>query len=184
MSRILAAHFQLQDEIEQARVALLEAGFPADQISTFYVNQPGQHHQIPTGGDRDASPGAKETPQGVAQGMAAGGAVGAAIGAATAVVTGPVGPAVGALVGAHIGSLYSFSDMKPAGAAEEGGENRDQPRQAGMLIAVALGVDSDYQRALEVLRGRGGERIEVADGTIRDGDWSDFDPLAPPRLVS
>lgn len=183
MSRIIAAHFQLQDQIEQARLALLGAGFDVDRISAFYVNQPGQHDQLPMGGDRNESPGAKDTPQGVAQGMAAGGAVGAVVGAATAMVSGPAGPALGALVGAHIGSLYSFSDMKPAGAAEKGGENHVEPRQAGMLIAVALQNEQEQPRALDVLRGLGAERIEEADGSIVHGDWSDFDPLVPPRLL-
>lgn len=184
MSRIIAAHFQLQDQIDKARAALAGAGFATDRISAFYVNQPGQHNQLSMGGDRDESPGAKETPQGVAQGMAAGGAVGAAVGAAAAVVTGPVGPVVGALVGAHIGSLYSFSDMKPAGAAEEGGENHLEPRQAGMLIAVVVDDDQQQTHALGVLRQLGGERVEEAEGTIRGGDWIDFDPLAAPRLLS
>lgn len=181
MSRIIAGHFELQDQIQQARHALLAAGFGAERISAFYVNQPGQHDAYPIGGDQADSPGAKETPQGVAAGLTGGAIAGAALGAATAVVTGPAGPAIGALVGAHVGSLYSFNKMKPAGAPEAGGENAVPPRQAGMLIAVALDDDAEQQRALGVLQQLGAERIEQARGTIRDGDWSDFDPLAPPQ---
>lgn len=184
MSHILAGHFQLQEQIDHARNALLSAGFPDNRISAFYVNQPGQHDTYALGGDRDNSPGAKETPQGVAAGLSGGAVAGAALGAAAAVVAGPVAPVVGALVGAHVGSLYSFNHMKPAGEAEAGGENRVEQRQAGMLIAVALGDEGERERALGVLQQLGAERIEEAQGTIRDGDWSDFDPLAPPHPVS
>ena len=184
MSRILAGHFQLQDQINEARAALVQAGFPDDQISAFFVNQPGQHDLYELGGDRDKSPGAKETPDALVKGTATGGALGALVGAATSVVTGPVGPVVGALVGAHVGSLYSFNKLKDAGEGEAGGENRIEPRKAGMLVAVVLGDDADETRALEVLHRLGADHIEQAVGTIRAGDWTDFDPLSLPRLVT
>lgn len=180
MSDIIAGHFQLQDQIEQARAALVQAGFANERISAFFVNQPGQHDTYEYGGDREKSPGAKETPAGVGKGVAVGGAVGAAIGAATAIVTGPAGPVVGALVGAHVGSLYSLNSMKEAGEAEEGGENRAEPRKPGMLIAVALADAAERERALGVLRSLGADHLEQAQGTIANGDWSDFDPLSTP----
>lgn len=43
MSRIIAGHFQLQDQIDAARAALNQAGFADSRISAFFVNQPGQH---------------------------------------------------------------------------------------------------------------------------------------------
>lgn len=192
MSRILAGHFQLQDQIAQARAALIAAGFAAPRISAFYVNQPGQHDLYRLGGDRDISPGARETPRGVTRGVAAGGALGAALGAASAVVTGPAGPLLGALVGAHVGSLYSLHSMKEAGEAEAGpaaprqaGPGRAAPdvqdaaaHPPGMLIAVALDDETQAALALALLRGLGAEYIEQAEGTISDGDWVDFDPLA------
>ena len=182
MSMILAGHFQLQDQIVQARRALIDVGFSGEQISAFYVNQPGQHDLYEYGGDRKNSPGAKETPEGVTVGVAAGGMLGAAIGVAASLVTGPAGPVVGALVGAHVGSLYSLHKMKEAGESEEGDENRAEPRKAGMLIAVALAGQPDEQRALDVLHGLGADHIERADGTIVGGDWTDFDPLSLPSL--
>jgi hypothetical protein len=184
MSRILAGRFQLQDQIDAARNALIAAGFPEDRISAFYVNQPGQHDTYGIGGDREKSPGAKETPEGVAKGVTAGGAVGAAVGAAASVVTGPIGPVVGALVGAHVGSLYSFNSLKEKGEGEEGGENLHRPREAGMLIAVALDEEAQGQRALDVFRELGALHVEQAEGTISAGDWSDFDPLSTPRMLS
>lgn len=185
MSTIVAGHFQLQDQVEQARNELMRAGFPEDRISAFYLNQPGQHDMTPIGGDRILSPGAEESPEGVVEGAATGGAVGAAIGAATAVVTGPAGPIVGGLVGAHVGSLYSLSKMKERGQSEEGGhgENMYEPRRAGMLVAVAFDQPEDENRALEVLHRLGSDHIERAQGTIRNGDWTDFDPLSLPVLI-
>jgi hypothetical protein len=183
MSTIIAGHFQTQEEIDRARSELVGAGFHEDNISGFFVNQPGQHDMTPIGGDNLQSPGAKETPEGVLEGAAAGGAVGLAIGAATSVVTGPVGPIVGGLVGAHVGSLYSFSKMKEKGEAEEGGENRAEPRKAGMLLAVALGDAGQETRVLEVMRDLGAHHIERAEGSIVDGDWVDFDPLSTPSII-
>lgn len=185
MSTIVAGHFQLQDQVEHARHELMRAGFPEEQISAFYLNQPGQHDLTAIGGDRALSPGAKESPMGVAEGAAAGGAVGAAIGAVTAVVTGPAGPIVGGLVGAHVGSLFSLSKMKEAGEGEAGGrgENHYAPRKAGMLVAVAFDEPEQEQRALEVLQRLGSDHIERAHGTIEQGDWTDFDPLSLPELI-
>ena len=93
MSRIIAGHFQLQEQIDAARAALNQAGFPDSRISSFFVNQPGQHDLHELGGDRDMSPGAKETPEGIAEGAAVGAAVGAGVGAVAVAVAGPIGPA-------------------------------------------------------------------------------------------
>ncbi|MES2319443.1 MAG: hypothetical protein V4631_18335 [Pseudomonadota bacterium] len=185
MSNIVAGHFQLQDQIEHARNELMRAGFAEDRISSFFLNQPGQHDMTAIGGDRDKSPGAEESQLGVVEGAAAGGAVGAAIGLATSVVTGPLGPAVGGLVGAHVGSLYTLSTMKEAGEGEAGGtgENRFEPRKPGMLVAVAADGPGDEEKALEVLRRLGSDHIERAHGTIEQGDWTDFDPLSLPVLI-
>lgn len=191
MSRIVAAHFQLQDEVDAARAALVRAGFPDSRISAFFVNQPGQHDMHALGGDRDMSPGAKETPEGIAEGAAVGAAVGAGVGAAAVLVTGPIGPVVGALVGAHVGSLYSFNKMKGAGESEEvepgegsPHENLRRPRQPGMLIAVAADSDEEGERALATLRQLGARDLEQAEGRIVNGDWEDFDPLSIPVRVA
>lgn len=180
MTTIIAGHFQLQDEIADARLALLGAGFAAERISSFYVNPPGQHDMYELGGDHDKSPGAKESDAGVVQGGAAGAVAGAVIGGATIPVTGPVGPVVGALVGAHVGSLYSLHKMKDAGEPEEGGHNVQAPRKAGMMIAVAVSGAEQEQQALAVLRRLGARDIERAEGSISAGDWRDFNPNSLP----
>lgn len=184
MSTIIAGRFQLQEEVDRARSALIDAGFDADRISGFYLSQPGQHDMTPIGGDNIESPGAKETPEGVVKGVATGGAVGAAVGAATSPVTGPLGPIVGGLVGGHVGSLFSFSKMKERGEAEEGGENAVAPRQAGMLVAVAFD-DADLEsRAVDLLRQLGAHHLERARGNIVGGDWADFDPASLPDAIA
>lgn len=183
MSMIIAGHFQLHEEVERARRALLDAGFANERISGFYLSQPGQHDQTPIGGDHMQSPGAKETPEGVVKGAGAGAAVGVVAGAATAPVTGPIGPVVGSLVGAHVGSLFSFSKMKEAGEAEEGGRAPVENRHAGMLVAVAFDDSSLEARAVDLLRGLGATQIERAKGNIVDGDWADFDPASPPDII-
>lgn len=191
MSRIFAGHFQLQDEVDAARAALVGAGFADSRISAFFVNQPGQHDLHELGGDRDMSPGAKETPEGIAEGAAVGAAVGAGVGAVAVAVAGPIGPVVGALVGAHVGSLYSFNKMKGAGESEEvepgegsPHENVRRPRQPGMLIAVAVDGDAEGERALATLRQLGAQDLEQAEGSIVNGDWEDFDPLSIPVRVA
>lgn len=192
MSTIIAGHFQLQEEVERARQQLLSAGFAEERISAFFVNQPGQHDMTPIGGDHQLSPGAADTPAGVAEGAAAGVVVGAAVGATSAPVTGPFGAIVGALVGAHIGSLFSFSKMKNKGEAETAGDNADRVRKSGMLVAVALAdgtaasaaAAADEGGAIDALRRVGAHHIERAAGTIVGGDWIDFDPLSEPQLIA
>ena len=185
MSTIVAGHFQLQDQINQARNELMNAGFAEDQISSFFLNQPGQHDMTVIGGDRIQSPGAAESPLGVVEGAATGGAIGAALGLVTTPVTGPVGPVVGGLLGAHVGSLYSLTKMKEAGEQEKGGtgENLFEPRKPGMVVAVAADGPGDEEKALEVLHRLGSDHIERAHGTIEHGDWTDFDPLSTPVLI-
>ena len=185
MSTIIAGHVQLQEDVERARRALVDAGFDADRVSGFYVSQPGQHDTTPIGGDNILSPGAKETPEGVVKGVATGGVVGAAIGAATVPVTGPLGPIVGGLVGGHVGSLFSFSKMKEAGEHEKGGdENEIPPRLTGMLVAVAFDDTGLESKAVDIMRQLGVQRIERAQGNIIDGDWADFDPTCRPDVIA
>jgi hypothetical protein len=183
MSIIIAGHFQLQDEVEQARRALVDAGFASERISGFYLSQPGQHDMTPLGGDHLHSPGAKESPEGVVQGAGAGAAVGAVAGAVTSTVTGPLGPVVGGLLGAHVGSLFSFSKMKEAGEKEEGGRAPLENRPAGMLVAVAFDEPALEQQAVDLLRRLGAHHIERAKGNIVDGDWADFDPSSVPDII-
>lgn len=184
MAHIIAARLQEQDQIANAVAALKDAGFNEASISSFYVNPPGQHDLFPLGGDREASPGAKEAAVGVVAGAGAGGLVGAAVGALTIPVAGPVGVVGGTLLGTYIGSLVGgLSEMKEKGESEAGGENSNAPRTSGMLVAVSVTDETSEARAVSVLQRAGGQQLELAKGHIENGDWKDFDPLEPPNFL-
>lgn len=182
MTTIIAGRFDEQSKLDQAVAALRQAGFPQDQISTFYVNPAGRHARFPIGGDHDKSPGAENSGLGTAAGTATDSIVGGIVGAATAPVTGPIGTATGALVGAHIGNLIGgLGAMKEDGEGPQ--ENPVPVRQSGLLAAVSTPVASSQSRAISILRERGAHDIEMNEGKISQGDWEDFDPAAPPRLI-
>lgn len=179
MSNIIAGRFEQQTLVEEARAEILRAGFAEDHVTTFYVSPPGQHDHTPLGGDEIESRGAEHSERGLAEGSLAGGALGATVGVATFPVLGPVGPIVGALVGAHVGNLAgSLSEM------EDDGSGTTLPyRRSGMMLAVSADDPDAEDRAIRLLRALHAQDIERAQGTIADGDWKDFNPTQPPRLV-
>ncbi|MGE5651643.1 MAG: hypothetical protein ACM34A_15725 [Bacillota bacterium] len=181
-STIIAGRFQQQTEVDDTVAELLRAGFARENISTFFVNPAGQHDTYPIGGDRMESPGAEQSRKGVATGAA----VGAAAGVAAAPFLGPVGAVTGGLVGAHVGGLVgSMSQMKEkedSGVPLDAQDPRAQ-RQSGMLVAVAVADGAQEDQAIHALRAAGAVDIERAQGTIANGDWSDFNPLDTPDLI-
>lgn len=179
MANIIAGRFDQLTSADEARAEILRAGFNEEQVTTFYVNPPGQHDMTPIGGDEIESEGAEHTERGIRKGGLAGGAVGVAVGLATMPAIGPIAPLVGALVGAHGGDLAgSLSETE-----DDGGANSLPFRRAGMMLAVTAGSQDEEERAVRVLRALNAQDIERAEGTIANGDWEDFDPLQPPRLV-
>jgi hypothetical protein len=188
MTQIIAGHFQLQEQAQQAVHQLIDAGFSEEKICSFYLNPPGQHDLYSIGGDRDKSPGAKESGDTMKRGAATGGVIGGAAGAVGVVAVGPIAPAVGALVGAHVGSLVgSLSGMKESGEAEQGeqGIERAAPvRESGMIVAVSTEQAPVEENAVNILRSLGANQIERAEGTIANGNWEDFDPLTTPTLIN
>jgi hypothetical protein len=182
MTTIIAASFEQQDLAHQAIEELQQAGFPTDHISTFYVNPAGQHSTYPVGGDHDKSTGAEDSSKGLVAGAATGGTLGAVAGAATSPVTGPIGPVVGAAVGAHVGGLVgSLSQMKDSG--EEPQEETPPLRLAGVYVATTLSDVCMEESAVNIFRSCGARSIERAQGTIKDGNWTDFDPASYPDLI-
>ena len=165
MSIIIAGRFEQQPQVATAIAALENAGVPRDHIASFYVNPPGQHDRYPIGGDYEKSPGAEQTDKGAATGVVAG----AAAGLAAAPLVGPAGPAVGAYVGALIGGMNKTED-----------ENRPHEHREGMRVAVALDDTLPEQRVLDILSAEGATDLERVEGTIKDGDWVDFNPVEPP----
>lgn len=188
MTQIIAGHFQLQEQAQHAIHQLIDAGFSEDKICSFYLNPPGQHDLFSIGGDRDKSPGAKESGDSMKRGAATGGVIGTAAGAAGMVAAGPIAPVVGGFVGAHIGSLVgTLSGMKESGESEQGehGAERAIPqRRSGMIVAVSTEQAPVDENAVDILRSVGADQIERADGTIANGNWEDFDPLATPTLIN
>lgn len=183
MSTIIAGRFEQQAAAQEAAEEFMRAGFGAERIASFYVNPRGQHDAYAYGGDHEQSPGAKES----GRGTAAGAAAGAAAGVAASPLLGPVGVVTGGLVGAHIGGLVgSMSKMKEhgeTGGNEEEAENAVPLRRSGMMVAVAIDSADQEDQVVNLLRSLGASDIERAEGTIAEGDWTDFDPVAPPELI-
>ena len=184
MAKLIVARFQEQDETAAAVAALESAGFVTATISSFYVTTPGQHDMFPMGGDSEASPGAKDAGEGAAAGAGAGGLVGGAVGVLGMPIGGPATVVGGALIGSYIGSLVgSFSEMKEKGETEADGEQQRRVRKAGMLVAVVASEESMQELAINVLQKSGGNDLELAEGHIEGGDWTDFDPRVPPNFL-
>ena len=181
MSKIIAGRFDQQTEIDSARTAFQQAGIPAERIASFFVTPAGQHDRFALGGDDDKSRGAQSSDSGVAAGgPVGGGTLGLAVGAAAFPLVGPAGLIAGALVGAHIGTLVgSLSQMD-----DDGGQNTNAVRHAGMLFAVSVPDQATEQHAVALLRDLGARDIEQSQGQILGGDWPDFDPTRPPQLVA
>ncbi len=173
MTTIISGRFAQQDQAELAIVALQRAGAPRAQITSFYVNPPGQHDLYPIGGDRDESPGAEDSDKGAAAGLGVGGVLGGTAGS----IAGPLGVVTGALVGAHVGSLV--------GSLSRTDDSTDIPplRKSGMLVAVAVSGANEEERAITTLRTANASCMERSEGQIVNGDWIDFDPLSIPQFV-
>jgi hypothetical protein len=191
MKTIMAGRFVEQAQAERAGVALEAAGCQRSQIAIFFVNPPGQHDRSGTQRDPDASAGAHHAGAGAAEGAAAGSGVGAVMGLVAVPVMGPGGPMVGAAIGAYVGSFAgALESMEAPGKVPEESvasqRNRDEaiPRKGGMLVAVSVATPLDEERAIAVLRAQGAIDIEIAQGTITESQWNDFNPLRAPQLIS
>src|SRR5450631_4633889 len=173
MERIIAARFQTVGEADAAAASM--SYIDSTDISIFHNNPPGQHGTLPMGGDEDEDPsaagaGKASATTAVSAGLAAG-AIGALGGPVVAVAAAAVGAYTGSLVGAIAG--LGAHDDKP----------HSEERRAGIMLSVRIAEPSNEKRVIATLRAEGAADIEMADGEWRDGGWSDFDPVAVPRLV-
>ena len=197
MTTVIAGRFVQQDQAETASVQLMRSGFSAQDMSLFFVNPQGQHDMHPVGGDEDESPGTHHASGGAVAGAAGGVGVGVLVGAATLPVLGPGGPLLGAAVGAYTGSLVgALNTMKKNEEQQEmtgeAAENEDEagasandethPRKAGVVLAVAVASPEQRANAIEIL-GATAEEVEEAEGVLHNGQWVDFDPRGPIKLV-
>ena len=190
MNTIITGSFRQQAEALHAMSALAGAGFPVDRTTSFFVSPAGQHDLTPIGGDEEASPGMEDAGGGAASGAAIGGVVGVAVGLATLPVLGPGAAVAGVGVGAYVGSLYGALGMSEdqADSATRGGSEEIPSaaplRKSGMLVAVSTPTTVEQNDAIRILRAHGATDIECPEGDIIGGNWSDFNPLAPLKLVA
>lgn len=175
MERIVAGRFQTKDRAD-AVAAMMSPRVATADICIFHNNPQGQHDVGHEGGADDEEPGADGAGKSAAGMAVAGGLAAGAIGA----VAGPIGALAAAGTGAYLGSL--------AGAMERLGDTDDAPkvpelRPGGVILSVRT-IDADNEAwVIGVLRANGAVGIEQALGEWKDGDWTNFDPTAVPRLV-
>jgi hypothetical protein len=187
MSSIIAGRFPTFPAAEAAAGALFQRGFAHDDVSVFYVNPPGQHAKYPIGGDRDVDPGARKTGKGASGGLVIGAVVGAMLGIGVVSVVGMsllvmmLAAGVGAYLGSLIGALALTRGGKGEAAVNEA-TGEKAVRDAGVLLAVHV-TEANRPTAVSVFKQAGAEDVETANGTWRNGDWADFDPLEPPVPV-
>ena len=189
MQTLIVGHYGQQTEADNAARELLRAGFPAAEMCVFYFNPQGQHATYPIGGDENESPGTHEAKGGAVRGAVGGVGAGTLVGAATIPVLGPAAPLFGAAVGAYTGSLVgalknmeeSEDTASPPSEPPEPAASTE-PRKAGVMVAVAVATAEERQTAIEIL-GERADELEEARGTLQNGDWIDFDALAPRKVI-
>jgi hypothetical protein len=114
-------------------------------------------------------------------GATAGGAAGLLAVAAVPGIGVPLAAGIVAL-GAYTGSfLGTMSKLGDSGDAERSQASPGRP--GGEMVAVRVLNDEAERTAIEVLRGHGAQDIERHEGEWRNGQWVDFDPVAPPATI-
>jgi len=180
MATIIAGGFDVVTQADAAVERLRQAGVRTEDLCTFRVNPAGEHDRLPGGGDHRASAGAKDAGRNAGKGGAIGAAAGLAAGAATTPLMGPAGLAAGAAAGAYVGSLLGGL----SGTSKEPQPGHETVRPAETLIAV--NVDSGNPGADDVVRlfeECNARQVERTEGRWENGEWADFDPASPPRLI-
>ena len=181
MATIIAGGFETIVQAQDALQQLSRAGVNEEYICEFRVNPPGMHDTTAIGGDRDESPGAHEADGGATKGAAVGAVVGAVAGAALTPFIGPAGIAAGAGVGGYTGSLVG--GMK-GGVDHEAQPDHTVVRPAEAMVAVnANGAGIAEEEIVRIFEQAGAWQIERTDGLWEDGEWKDFDAVAPPQLI-
>ena len=173
MERIIAGRFQTKDEAD-AVAALLTQYIDAADICIFHNNPPGQHNAFIVGGDEDEDPGTKGAAKSAAGAAAAAGLTAGIIGTLGGPTVALAAAATGAYVGSLAGALLRTSDDQP---------HAPERRRGGIILSVHIANPESENRVISTLRAQGALDIEQAQGEWRDGDWTDFNPLAVPQLV-
>ena len=192
MATIIAGRVETQQRADDLMAQLQSRGISASDMQAFYVNPPGQHGTYPIGGDMEADPGTEEAGLGQASGIAAGAAAGLAAGAVAGAAVPPLAPIIAvamAGVGAHVGGMAGAlaSTRTPHEEKEETEPKTPDAdavdmRRGGIMLAVRVDPANE-RKVIDVLRAAGVEDLERAQGDWQDGQWVDFDPLAPPHKI-
>ena len=175
MERIIAGRFQTKLDADTV-AALIAQYVDTSDICIFHNNPPGQHDVLALGGDEDADPGAEGAGTSAAGAAIAAGLAAGAVGA----LAGPVVALAAAGIGAYSGSLLGAVD----GLGNQDGMSHPQERRpGGVMLSVRIIGAVDERRVIATLYANGAADIEQAQGEWRDGDWTDFNPVAAPNLV-
>ncbi len=181
MTDIVAGRFEQQTEAQAAVERLLRHGFRRDDVSSFFVNPPGQHARFPIGGDRSVSPGARGAGLAAAGGAVIGCVLGFVFGMAASHVFGLVSTIAGAVAGAYLGMLAgALARLQDRKTARRTGAYATEVRHGGIMVAAHTPTPTSHEEAVRTLRASGAVDVEAAEGDWRDGQWTDFDPTMPP----
>ncbi|MGI4860894.1 MAG: hypothetical protein ACRYHA_28990 [Janthinobacterium lividum] len=185
MSLIVAGRFDTFEAGEHAAQMLFTQGFVEDDVSLFFVNPRGRHHQLAGGGDQHTDAGSEHAPAGATKGIALGAAAGAV--ASAAVVYFVHWPfyyfLIAAGIGAYIGSLGgAMAQTHTKGHDAKAAVPEAPPvRESGVLLAVHVS-ETTRPVASAMLRKAGAREVERAVGRWANGRWSDFNPVTPPDI--
>jgi len=185
MTDIVAGRFEQQGDAEAAVQRLLRHGFRREDVSSFFVNPPGQHAKFAVGGDRNVSPGARGAGLAALGGAVLGGVLGFVFGMAASHVFGLVATITGMVAGAYLGMLagaLARLQDRPTGTRRE--RRTPQVRHAGVMVAAHTPTPISRDEAMRTLKSSGAVEVEEAKGEWHDGRWADFDPTAPPSHAS
>jgi len=174
MGTIVAGRYDTFEEAENASAHLRSIGLPGEAVSVFFNSPPGRHDRVEVNANQDADPESTRADEGAIVGAAAGAALGLA-----ALAAGPLAAGAAIGIGAYVGSLAGAVN----GTQQKADESNPMRRPSGVMVAAHVGDTPLEPAAIAALRQTGALHIETADGRWIDGDWSDFDPLASPRLV-
>ena len=164
MATIIAGMFETQVEADRAIGALKAAGFGGNDITSFYLNPPGQHATYPIGGDAHHDAGAKEAGKTAAAGATVGGVTGLALGTMVGAVAEPGFTALAAVAGYAIAHDVSEREYQiERGGTWDKGKNCATFNHACGTAAMGSGPDAVVDPALAVI---GIEGLRIADASI------------------
>ena len=176
MERIIAGRFETKDGADAVAALIVQYVDTAD-ICIFHNNPPGQHGAYSIGGDESIDPGSQGAGRSAAGAAVAAGLTAGAIGALGGPVVALAAAATGAYVGSLAGALHGLGN-------DDGKPHAPKPRPGGVILSVRIANPVNEKRVIATLRSEGAADIEQAEGEWHDGDWSDFNPVAAPRLVA